>query len=301
MRVMTLTLNPCIDQTYWVDCFGNPPFRTERMSGGKGINVARVLSALGEDCIAVTYSAGETGREFEQMARSEGIHLIAVPVSGETRIIDTYVQESDYRQQVIRHPGPILSDSDLSAVKQAVLELLPQCSVLAVCGSASCEGGAGLIRELISTAKSMGVRTFLDSNGSALTEGVQAIPDVLKVNEQELAQLVDPSDDPLHPEASRLTIEKGIGRVLLTLGERGCVQFQWEQSAFCPAPKIECINAVGSGDCFTAAWLHAQIQGFSDDGALTIASAAGAANALQFPAAMIKKADIEQIVGFHWD
>lgn len=300
MRIITLTLNPCIDQTFWVEEFDKEPVRIDKMSGGKGINAARVLTALGENCVAVTYSGGAAGREFEKLAREEGINLASIPVSGNTRSIDTYARIRDYEQRVVREEGPVLSKEDLDAIRQEVIRLLPGCAVLAVCGSASCKGGAELIRELISYAKSIGVKTFLDSNGEALTEGAKAIPDVLKVNEAELAQLLGPSDDPMHPEASRLTMENGIGRVILTLGERGCVQYLWEQSSFCPAPKIECVNAVGSGDCFTAAWLHAQIRGFSDDGALMIASAAGAANALQFPAAKITKADIERITGFSW-
>jgi len=298
---MTLTLNPCIDRTLWVEDFDQKPIRIEKMSGGKGINVARVLAALQEDCVAVTYTAGKTGREFEELARSEGIHLVAVPVSGNTRTIDTYARLSDFQQKVVRESGPVLTEDDLEAIRKAVIERLPECAVLAVCGSASCPGGAKLIQELLALAKSMGIRTLLDSNGEALAEGVKAIPDVLKVNENELSQILGPSDDPAHSEAIRLTTEQGIGRVILTLGEKGCVQYLWEQSSFCPAPRINCINAVGSGDCFTAAWLHAQIRGFSHDGALMIASAAGAANAMQFPAAKIKKEDIESIVGFSWN
>lgn len=301
MKILTLTLNPCIDRTLWVDEFDAPPVRTEKMSGGKGINVARVLTALGEDCIAVTYAGGNTGAEFESLARSEGISLIAVPVSGKTRVIDTYVRTGDFSQRVEREKGPVLTENELAAIRQTVLSLLPSCAVLAVCGSASCAGGALLIRELIERAKAMGVRTLLDSNGEALTEGAKAIPDVLKINEQELSQLVASTDDPLHPEAGILTTERGIGRVLLTLGERGCAQYLWEQASFCPAPKIDCVNPVGSGDSFTAAWLHAQIRGFSDDGALMLANAAGAANALQFPAAKITRSDVEKIVGFQWN
>ena len=301
MRVMTLTLNPCVDRTLWVEEFGREPVRIDRMSGGKGVNAARVLTALGEDCIAVAPVGGEGGKEFEKLACSEGIHLITVPITGETRTIDTYARLGDYEQRVVRETGPELNKDELEAIRETVLANLPSCAVLAVCGSASCAGGARLIRELIAAAKIMGVRTLLDSNGEALTEGTEAIPDVLKVNEQELAQLLGPSDDPMHAEASKLTLEKGIGRVLLTLGERGCAQYLWEQSAFCPAPHVKCVNAVGSGDCFTGAWLHAQIRGFSDDGALLIACAAGAANAAQFPAAMITRADIEKIVGFHWN
>ena len=301
MKIMTLTLNPCVDRTLWVEDFGEEPVSIDYMSGGKGINVARVLSALGEDCIAVAPCGGEGGKKFAELATSEGVQLIPVQISGNTRTIDTYARLSDHAQQVKREAGPDLDAEEIDRIRETVLSRIDECAVLAVCGSASCEAGAHLVRELISEAKDRGVRTLLDSNGPALTEGTKAIPDVLKVNESELAQLVESTNDPMHPEAAVLTIERGVGRVILTLGDRGCAQYLWEQSSFCPAPKVKCVNAVGSGDCFTAAWLHAQIRGFSDDGALMLANAAGAANALQFPAAKITRTDIEKIVGFQWN
>lgn len=301
MKILTLTLNPCIDQTLWVEDFNRPPIRTEKMSGGKGMNVARVLSLLGEDCLAVAPSGGAAGKEFSALAQAEGIRLTAVPIQGTTRTIRTYARISDYSQRVERESGPLLTDVEISALRQTVLSLLPGCAVLAICGSSPCKNGARLIADLIIRAKEMGVRTLLDANGEALIYGAEALPDVLKINEDELGQLVDLSNDPLHPEANRLTLEKGISRVLLTLGEKGCAQFTGEQVFFCPAPKVECINAVGSGDCFTAAWLYAQIHGFSDNGALLLGCAAGAANASRFPAACITRSDIENLVGFRWN
>lgn len=300
MKILTLTMNPCIDRTLWVENFDSPPLYTEMISGGKGLNVARVLTELGEDCIAVAPCGGESGDLFASLARSEGINLSCVPVSGKVRTIDTYVRKGDYAQRVVRENGMNLSDAELSLIKSTVLSLLGECAVLAICGSASCTGGARLIHELIGEAKKMGVRTLLDSNGEALRLGADALPDVLKINEKELEQLVGASDDPLHSEALTLTMQKGIGRIILTLGERGCAQYLYEQTSFCPAPKIDCINAVGSGDCFTAAWLHAQVRGFSDDGALMLANAAGSLNAMQFPAARIKKEELERFIGFRW-
>lgn len=300
MKIMTLTLNPCVDRTLWVEDFDQTPVQIDLMSGGKGVNVARVLSALNEDCIAVAPCGGDAGKRFSELALSEGVHLIPVPISGNTRTIDTYVRLSDYKQRVVRGANVELCDNEVQRIRETVLSHLQDCEILAVCGSASCEAGARLIKDALLAARSMGVHTLLDSNGIALLEGVKAIPDVLKLNEKELAQLIEPLGDPAHPEAQQLIAERGIGRVIITMGERGCAQYLGEQISFCPAPKVKCINAVGSGDCFTAAWLHAQIRGFSDSGALLLANAAGAANAMQFPAARINLADVENVVGFQW-
>ena len=61
MEVCTLTLNPCLDRTLWVEDFGLPPTREEWQTGGKGVNVARVLAALGVEAHAVCPLGGETG------------------------------------------------------------------------------------------------------------------------------------------------------------------------------------------------------------------------------------------------
>ena len=62
MEVCTLTLNPCLDRTLWVEAFGLPAKREEWQTGGKGVNVARVLAALGVEARAVCPLGGETGR-----------------------------------------------------------------------------------------------------------------------------------------------------------------------------------------------------------------------------------------------
>lgn len=301
MKILSLTMNPCVDRTYWVEEFGQEPVRMDEMSGGKGTNAARVLTKLGEDCIEVSAAGGEAGRRFEELARSEGINLISIPLAGVTRTITTYVRIRDYAQQVIRENGPEMTDEEINAIRECVLSLLPECGILAVCGTSPNKKGNRLIFELIETAKKMRVKTFLDASDDTLIETVGSAPHVLKINEDEIVQLMGASDDPLHAEAARLTEKFGIERAIITLGDRGCAQYMDGQTIFCPTPNVETVNAVGSGDCFTAAWLHAQIRGFSDDGALMLACAAGAANAAQFPAAKITREDIEKIVGFRWN
>ena len=56
---------------------------------------------------------------------------------------------------------------------------------------------------------------------------------------------------------------------------------------YAPAPKGKTVNPVGSGDSFLAAYLYAALRGWPDEQALSLANAAGAANAQMFPAARV--------------
>ena len=56
---------------------------------------------------------------------------------------------------------------------------------------------------------------------------------------------------------------------------------------YAPAPKGKTVNPVGSGDSFLAAYLYAALRIWPDEQALTLANAAGAANARMFPAARV--------------
>ena len=76
MEVCTLTLNPCLDRTLWVEDFGLPPTREEWQTGGKGVNVARVLVALGVEARAVCPLGGETGARFIELAKEEGVDVL---------------------------------------------------------------------------------------------------------------------------------------------------------------------------------------------------------------------------------
>ena len=105
MDVITLTLNPCLDRTLWVEEFGLPPTHEEWQTGGKGVNVARVLAALGVKARAVCPLGGETGARFLELAKEEGIDVLPVDVPAPTRVIDTWAREGDFAQKVDYRAG----------------------------------------------------------------------------------------------------------------------------------------------------------------------------------------------------
>ena len=300
MQAVTLTLNPCLDRTLWVERFGEGPGTIACQSGGKGINVARVLAALGVDCAAVFPAGGETGARLIERVAAEGITARAVSVAAPTRVIDTWVRRADRAQRVDYVRGEPLSEAELDALEAELFRALGEgARVLAICGSASCEAAARRVPGIIRRAKAMGVAVLLDSNGPALLAGVEALPDLVKPNQKELETLVGRTVVPGEEADAALTlVERGVGGVLVSLGEAGCAYVRADGQYFCPAPKVETVNPVGSGDSFVAGFLYAVLRGYPDSTtALAIACAAGAANAAQFPAAMIGRAEIEALCG----
>ena len=75
--IITVTLNAAIDKTLAV-----PNFRLGRrhraveqtaMAGGKGVNVARALRALGQPVIATGIAGGPTGTRIVEHLTEEGV------------------------------------------------------------------------------------------------------------------------------------------------------------------------------------------------------------------------------------
>lgn len=296
MNIVTLTLNPCIDRTLWVDEHGMKPYSVELEAGGKGINVARVLGRLGVSAAAVCPVGGDTGAQFLALAESEGITVVPVNSAAPVRVIDTWVRRRDFDQKVDYAKGGPLTGDELDAMENTLFAQLKYAEALAICGSASCEAAARRVPVIIRRAREMGVRVLLDSNGPALTLGAEACPDLVKPNEDELYALTGIKDDP--SAAAQKLLDSGVGGVLASLGRAGCMWAGPGFEEYCPSPRVETVNAVGSGDSFVAGFLYASLKGYAPQTALMIACAAGAANAAMFPAARIGREDIEALLGW---
>src|SRR4051794_27297883 len=90
MRIATLTLNPALD-IHSVASEVRPTHKIRTVDeqvdpGGGGINVARVVHALGGDVVAVVLVGGTTGILLEELLTETGIRWQALPIRGRTRM-----------------------------------------------------------------------------------------------------------------------------------------------------------------------------------------------------------------------
>ncbi|MYX42455.1 1-phosphofructokinase, partial [Streptomyces sp. SID89] len=88
--ILTVTLNTAVDITYRVPALR--PHTSHRVTevterpGGKGVNVARVLAALGHEVTVTGFAGGTTGGELrDRLAALPGIVDALAPVAGATR------------------------------------------------------------------------------------------------------------------------------------------------------------------------------------------------------------------------
>jgi tagatose 6-phosphate kinase len=219
--ILTVTLNTALDITYRVRELR--PYASNRVTsvterpGGKGLNVARVLAALGHEVTVTGFTGGPTGRAVqEQLAATPAVFDALVPASGSTRrtiaVIDETAgaaQPTDATQ--LNEPGPQITPAEWFAFQDVYEGLLPSVSVVALCGSLPPGVPVGAYADLIRTARAADVPVLLDTSGEPLRRGVAARPDLVKPNAGELAELTG-SHEPL--QATRDARRRGARAVV---------------------------------------------------------------------------------------
>ncbi|MFJ8784568.1 1-phosphofructokinase family hexose kinase [Streptomyces sp. NPDC102476] len=255
--ILTVTLNTALDITYRVRSLR--PHTSHRVTevverpGGKGLNVARVLAALGHEVTVTGFTGGATGRIVQdRLTAVPGLVDALVPVTGPTRRTIAVVDEESGDTTQLNEPGPTVTPAEWSAFQEAYEDLVPSVSAVALCGSLPPGVPVGAYAGLIRTAKATGVPVLLDTSGEALRRGVAARPDILKPNADELSELTG-SHEPLR--AAQDARRRGALAVVASLGARGLLALTPEGRWHAAPPALEHGNPTGAGDAAVAGLL----------------------------------------------
>ena len=311
--ILTLTPNPSLDRTVTLP---GPLQRgaVQRLTGvvmepgGKGVNVARVLSNAGRAATTVL-PAAENDPILTALGALElpGLTVRSVPVAGPARI-NTAVTEPDGTTTKLNELGAGLSEAEIDAVEQALLETLALTGVSAgpdphhwAVLSGSLPPGAparwyarlvGLLREV-----APGLRIAVDTSDEPLAalaaELPGSAPDLIKPNGEELGQLAGlPAERAMALEegavqgdygpvvdAARLLVGLGLGAVMVTLGPAGAVLVTADGAWHATAPEVPVVSTVGAGDSSVAGYILADVNGGDETERLRTAMAYGSAAA----------------------
>jgi 1-phosphofructokinase/tagatose 6-phosphate kinase len=304
--IITVTLNAAIDRTLAVPNFrlGRRHRATEQtaMAGGKGVNVARALKALGQPVIATGVAGGPTGTRIIEHLTEEAILNDFVRIREESRTSTAVVDPTSGEQTEINERGPAVSEAELELFIDKLLYLAKGAAVCVFAGSLPRGVDASLYARLIEELRKLGVTTVLDSEGESLRLAARSGPDVVSPNEIEAEELVghEFADEQDRRTGIAEMAELGVREALMTLPD-GCLALMRDEAE---APTLyratleplEAVSAVGSGDAFLAGFVSARYRDLPTENCLRYAVACGAESTQHFGAGVLEPREVERLL-----
>jgi 1-phosphofructokinase len=282
--IVTLSLNPAIDQTAVIANFTagtvNRVEQEQSDPGGKGINVASFLAHVGLKVAATGFLGNANDSLFVQLFAAKGIEDRCVRVQGQTRVNIKILDPIGDRVTDINFPGLAVNAADLTRLMDALDALAGESDWFVLSGSIPAGVPDGIYDDLVRRLKARGKRVLLDGSGPAFALAIDASPDIVKPNIDELRELLG---EPLASESevlagARTLIERGVGLVAVSMGGEGALFVERDHAVRAVPPRIKVRSTVGAGDAMVAGLLASTLRGFdlADRARLATAFSVGA-------------------------
>ena len=237
-------------------------------AGGKAVNVARVLDALGHEVLVMGFAGGRVGEAVVDELDDAGLAHELVPIAGQTRRTLIVREDAGGEPTGISERGPAISESEWAAFRTAYAARLPGASAVVLAGSLPPGLPEDAYATLIEAAGD--VPALLDTAGEPLRLGAGAAPAIAKANRGELRS------EHVVAEAERLRLA-GAHAVVVSLGEEGLVAVTDEGVLRAEPPERVSGNPIGAGDAASAALIAGLVAGTSWSERLADAAALSAA------------------------
>lgn len=301
VRIVTLTVNPAVDLATTARLV-QPGHKVRTFNerydpGGGGINVARVISELGGQALALFASGGVTGRFIEEMLTGANVPWQAVKISNPCRISVTVHDQSSGLEYRFVPQGPQLAEPDCSRILEALRQV--EADWIVASGSLAPGMPADFYSKAASIAGGKGAEFALDTSGAALTGSLGHGIALLKPSLSEFETIVGRE---MRDLAGQMTQARQLARsgaaemIALTLGAEGAVLATADRAIHAPAIAVSEKTGVGAGDSFLAGLVMALAERRLLEDALRLALACGAAAVQNVGTAVVRRSTVNAIL-----
>jgi len=295
--ILSVTLNPCIDQTLFVD--GLKPHDTNRIvkietdAGGNGVTPSRVAVELGGYSIATGFLGGGPGGFVRRVLDIQGVQHDFIETQGVTRTNLSVEDGSGEPPTTFNAKGPHVQDEEWEALLKRVKVLSESASWVALGGSLPQGVPVDAYKVLGDIAKNAGAKLVLDADGEVMRRGLDARPHLIKPNGAEAGRLLGRKVETVEEavfasEELQQYLDDG-GVCVVSLGSEGAVMSCPDGTFIGHGLEVEVKSTIGSGDSMVGAMLMALDRGDSPADALKYGLAAGAATATTSGAEIARK------------
>ncbi len=300
-KIATLTLNPTIDVAFEIERISpTDKMRTDverSCPGGGGINVARVFKRLGGVAHCYYLSGGALGLGFDGLISQQGLESTRIAIGHETRIALAVLERATQQEYRFTPRGPHVDQREWRQCLEVIARA--DCRYFVASGSLPPGVPADFYARVSRIMRDRGIPMVLDTSGEPLKEGLaEGGLMLVKPSHREFQELVGrdletPED---YCEAAAAIVAEGKCEMLaVTMGDGGAVLASADGTLHLPAIPIEAHSAVGAGDSFVAAMIHALAQGWARKDAFRYGMAAGAAAVLSPGTSLAFVEDIERL------
>ncbi len=285
--IFSVTLNPSLDRTLSVKELNPGAIHRARLVredlGGKGVNVSRSLRALGIPSRILGFAGGWSGEALRAGLLAEEFDVSFINTGSEIRQNITLLDESNGQYTKINEMGPEIQAQHVSALQEQIDRIAQPGDLWAFCGSLPPEAPPDLYARLIRQVQDSQGLAFLDTSGAALRLGMSARPFCIKINAEEVLEVLHGRKTANLDLASVAAgLQEGATRlVVLTRGAQGLVLVLGDERLVAFPPSVPVRSSVGAGDATMAGLLWAVSENCEPAMLARRAAACGTAAAMQ--------------------
>ena len=260
--------------------------------------MSKVIAKLGGESCAVGILGGGSGKMLEKLLEGEPFATQFRFVEGQTRTNLKIIDRAGHTNTDINEPGLTVTAAELDALLRELLAELRPGDIVVLAGSLPKGAPQDTYRSWTAACKKAGARVFLDADGALLAEGIKAAPYLIKPNDGELSRLAGKKLETLEELTAegRKLLEQGIERVVISLGGRGALYLRKGSTIYAEGLRVPVGSTVGAGDSVVAALAYAEAQGLSEEEAVRLSTAAGAANVMCSGTQAAERAAVEALL-----
>ena len=296
--------NPVIDRMYYIDDFREAAkfyeIEPQVYVGGKGVNIARVLSIMETDCELYTIVGGNNGRMIQAEMQAYHVPVHAIEVSGETRTTINIMDPINKRETEITEAGYPVSRLQEQEFLDMLKRDLKQGDIV-VCSGIPARGMREDIYKSIShMCSGADCKCILDTTGIYLEHAFPANYYFSKPNISEITELfhgtMEKSSSAMI-ENGRKMMKMGVKNLLISLGAEGGIFLSGEKAFRTVIPKIEAVSTIGSGDAAVAGFCIGLNKQWPAEDSVKMAMACGISNALNSKVGFVEAGTVQQLFG----
>lgn len=264
--ITTVTLNPAIDKTLIVNELNlgkvNRVLRSRENIGGKGINVSKILSKLGDATNPITLLGQDNLDYVKKLLNKANIDSLYYEVEGLTRTNTKIVDLKNNVTTDINEIGFEIDQTIIPDIINFIVSNLAKSDFIVLSGSLP-KGFPSDIYSKIIENTNFNTKFVVDTEGEPLLSVFKNSPFLIKPNIHELEDALGielNSIDKIVTTCLDLIYRYEIENILVSMGGDGSILVSKDIVLKAEPVKVELRSTVGAGDSLVAGFIHGMLK-----------------------------------------